>query len=113
MTTYQIWHTFLPNLPKDSRYTLGEKIDILFLETVELIFTATYLGKEQKLPFLQQAAAKLDLVKFFFQILWEIKALDNKKFITLSEKLNGIGKMLGGWIRQITPPSGDSRAVKK
>ena len=30
-------------------------------------------------------------------ILWEIKCLDNKKYITLSLKLDEVGKMLGGW----------------
>ena len=44
---------------------------------------------------------KLDLLKFFLQISWEIKALDNKKYITLSEKLGEIGKMIGGWIKGI------------
>jgi len=34
-------------------------------------------------------------------IAWEIKTLDNKKFIILSEKFNEIGKMLGGWCRQL------------
>lgn len=37
--------------------------------------------------------------KFFLQIAWEIKALDNKKYIMLSECLNEIGRMLGGWIK--------------
>ncbi|MEK7134943.1 MAG: four helix bundle protein [Patescibacteria group bacterium] len=45
---------------------------------------------------------KLDLLKFFLQISWEVKVLDNKKFILLSEKLNEIGKMIGGWLRQLT-----------
>lgn len=102
ISTYKVWHEFLPHIPKDARYTLGIKIDNLFVETTELIFTASYLSKNQKLPYLQKAAAKLDLVKFFLQILWEIKALDNKKYIRLSEKLDGIGKMLGGWNRQLS-----------
>lgn len=50
---------------------------------------------------MQKAAAKLDLAKFFLQLLWEIGALDNKKFIVLSEKLYEIGKMFGGWVRQL------------
>jgi len=37
------------------------------------------------------------VLKFFLQIAWEIKALENKKYIALSEKLNEVGKMLGGW----------------
>jgi len=81
---------------------MGEKIDSLFLEVTELAFLAGYFYKAQKLPYVQKAAVKLDLLKFFFQIVWEIKALDNKKFILLSEKLNEIGKMLGGWSKQVT-----------
>lgn len=98
---YKLWHEFLPNFPKTSRYTLGEKIDSLFLEVTELAFLASYFYKVQKIPYVQKAIEKLDLLKFFLQIAWELKALDNKKFILLSEKLNEIGKMLGGWLRQL------------
>ncbi len=91
----------MPHIPKDARYALGAKIDALFVETIEAVFIASYLGKNEKLPYIQKAAAKLDLVKFFLQILWEIRALDNKKYAVLSEKLNEIGKMLGGWVRQL------------
>lgn len=101
-TAYKLWHEFLPNFPKTSRYTLGEKIDSLLLEVTELAFLASYFYKAQKLPYVQKAVMKLDLLKFFLKISWEIKALDNKKFILLSEKLNEIGKMLGGWLRQLT-----------
>jgi len=102
IATYKTWHEFLPHVPKDSRYTIGLKIDNLFVETIELIFIASYLNKNQKMPYVQKAIAKLDLIKFFLQITWEIKALDNKKYIILSEKLNEIGKMLGGWYRQLS-----------
>ncbi len=110
---YKLWHSYLPNIPKDSRYTLGTKIDALFIETTEPIFIATYLSKEQKVPYLRKAAAQLDLVKFFLQILWEIQALDNKKYIALSEKLDEIGRMLGGWIRQLShnAPSTERRRM--
>ena len=105
IAAYKTWHEFVPNIPKDSRYTIGSKIDTLFLETVELVFTASYLGRGQKQPHLQKAAARFDVLKFFLQILWEIKALDNKKYVMLSEKLDEIGRMLGGWLRQVTGPA--------
>ena len=95
-----MWHETLDHLPKKSRYTLGDKIDRLFLETIELTFTASYLQKEQKAPYLQKAVGKLDLLKFLLQVSWEVKALDNKKYITLSEPLSEIGRQLGGWYRQ-------------
>jgi hypothetical protein len=97
---YKVWHEFMPNMAKTSRFTLGQKIDDLFIETTELIFLASHLAKEQKIPYLQKASAKLDLLKLFVQISWEVKAIDNGKFIMLSEPLEEVGRMLGGWLRQ-------------
>lgn len=44
----------------------------------------------------------MDLLKFFLQIAWELKALDNKKYLALSAPLIEVGKMLGGWRKQLT-----------
>jgi hypothetical protein len=98
---YKLWHEFLPNFPKDSRQTLGQKIDGFFLEVIENIIKAGYSDKAEKEIFLKRASVKLDLLKFFLQIAWEIKSLDDKKYINLSEKLLEVGKMLGGWIKSV------------
>lgn len=98
---YKSWHEFLPHFTKDSRYSLGIKIDALIIEIAGLFFTASRLPKEQKLPYLQKSGLKLDILKFLFQMAWEIKSLDNKKYIIISEKIDVIGKMLGGWIKQV------------
>jgi hypothetical protein len=34
-------------------------------------------------------------------ILWETKSLDTKKYIALSEKMDEVGRMLGGWSGQL------------
>ncbi len=102
VAVYKMWHRIFPDIPKTSRYTLGEKVDGLLLEIMELLYTASFLPKEQKLPYLQKSVGKLDLLKFFIQLAWEIKALDNKKYIALSEPLEEIGRMLGGWARQVS-----------
>jgi len=50
---------------------------------------------------------KLDATKFFLQMAWELKFFDNKKYIQVSEPLAEVGKMLGGWRKQLqneTPP---------
>ncbi len=91
----------MPHFTKDSRYSLGVKIDTLLIELAGTFFTASRLPKEQKLPYLQKSGLKLDALKFLFQMAWEIKCLDDKKFIVISEKLDAIGKMLGGWTKQV------------
>lgn len=89
------------HFPKTSRYSLGAKIDSLFIEIIELTHKAITLNRQNKLPYLIRANLKLDLLKFFLQIAWQIKAIDNKRYIFLSTDLEEIGKMFGGWIRQL------------
>lgn len=105
---YKLWHDYLQHFPRLSRYTLGTKIDALFLDTVELILLAGYSTKDQKLAIVNRAAMKLDATKFFLQTAWEMKFFDNKKYALVSEPLSEVGKMLGGWRKQLQneTPSG-------
>lgn len=89
------------HLPRLDRYSLGIKIENLFTETLELTLFSGYSPKTQKLAMVYKANIKLDALKFFLKILWEIKALDNKKYILISQPLAEIGKMFGGWIKQL------------
>lgn len=77
-------------------------IDTLFIETIEAISIASFLPKKEKRPYVSVAIRKIDTIKILLMILWETKSLDNKKYIGLSEKINDIGKMLGGWNGQLT-----------
>ena len=92
----------MPHLQKSARYTLGEKIDVYLLDTTELLFSASYAIPENRISFVRAAGAKLDLAKFFLQIAWETKSFDSKKYIAISERLDEIGRMLGGWIKQLS-----------
>ena len=102
ITIYKLWQECFIVFPKNTRYTLGHKIDGLLLEITENIIAAAYLPKSNKGERLWLASSKIDILKCFLQIAWEIKSLDNKKYIIFSEKLNEIGKMLGGWLKQLT-----------
>lgn len=98
---YFIWYEFCTKIPKMHKYSLGQKIDNLFVETIEATTTAGFLLPTEKLPWIRLAIRKLDTLKIFLLILWETKSIDDKKYILLSEKLGEIGKMLGGWHNQI------------
>jgi hypothetical protein len=91
-------------MPRLSRFTLGTKIDGLFTDIIELILLAGYDSKPQKTTLVARASTKLDALKFFLQVAWEIKTLDNNKYLRISEPLNEVGKMLGGWRKQLQLP---------
>jgi hypothetical protein len=106
-TAYLLWYGNFQTLPKPHRYTLGQRTDNLFMETIEALATASFLNREEKLPFVRRAIQKVDTLKIMLMILWETKSLSNKKYIALSIKIDEIGRMLGGWsgqLRKQNPP---------
>ena len=96
---YKLFNQYLLLFPKAKRYSLGQKIDQLMLEIIELTITAGYLPKEQKLSVLQRASVKLDLLKILLRLSFETKCLDNKKYQQLVLQIVEVGRMLGGWIK--------------
>ena len=97
LSVYKLWHGYQNDFPKNLRYTLGEKIDTTFIQILESLFIASYESKIDKLPTIRLAIRKIDILKFFLQVSWEMKALDNKKYILISEKMSELGRMIGGW----------------
>jgi len=97
--SYKTWHAHLVHLPRLTRYTLGVKIDNLFTDCLELSLMASYAKKENKLEIIKRLSVKFDALKFFIKVLWELKALDEKKYLRISMPLNEIGKMIGGWLK--------------
>jgi len=81
---------------------LGQKVDNLLVAIIEAIAIAGFLPRGEKQPYVQLAIRKTDTLKIFLMILWETKSLDNKKYIALSEKVDEIGRMLGGWNGQLS-----------
>jgi len=94
---YSMWFNILGDFPKVYRYNLGGKIENCFLLLLENIFTTAYLSGEKKSAQLSIAILKLDKLKFFLQLAWENKCLSSLKYSALSENLDEIGRMLGGW----------------
>lgn len=95
------WFEYYQTIPRIHKYSFGQRIDNLFVEAIEAISTASFLSKQEKLPCVRQAIRKIDTIKIFLLILWEVKSLNDKKYIALSLKLDEIGKMLGGWMGQL------------
>lgn len=99
--SYLLWHEYYSILPKVHRYTVGEKIDTLFIEIMEAVSGAAFLSGSEKLPWVRAATRKLDALKLLLLILWESGSLLDKKYIALSAKVDTVGKMLGGWQGQL------------
>lgn len=98
---YGVWQNYLNHFPKANRFTLGSKIDDVFLSAIEYCFLASYSPLGEKIPIIDRAISRVDLIKLLLQLAWDIGALDTKKYVHLGEYLSETGKMLGGWKKQV------------
>jgi hypothetical protein len=64
---------------------------------LELIFLSSFASSEQKFPLLAKAIYRIDVLKFFLQLVWENKLLTTEQYSTLLAGIEEVGKMLYGW----------------
>ena len=100
--SYRLWHSSIVNLKRVDRYTIGARVDDIFLSLLELIFRGCFAyDKFEKLSLVSQAIAKSDLLKFFLQLCWEHKVIDRKSYGVLILLIEETGRMLGGWKKSL------------
>jgi hypothetical protein len=96
---YKVFYGYRADVPKQDRYTIWQKCETLMVELLECILLGGQTAKAEKLPVLEDASMKLNLLRVFVRLMCDVKAIDNKKYIALESKIDEIGRMLGGWIK--------------
>jgi hypothetical protein len=71
------------------------------------------LVRQEKIPYIRLGIRKIDTLKLLLLILWETKSLDTKKYAAISEKIDTVGKMLGGWNGQLAKQNSPAKAGEK
>lgn len=96
---YKTFHSYRDSISKQDRYTIWQRCENTILDILEGILTASQMYKTEKVPTLERTSVKLNLLRVFFRLMKEVKTIDNKKYVTLEELVDEIGRMLGGWIK--------------
>ena len=65
------------------------------------LLTVNHLSGTEKLSLLNKISVKVDLLRVFIRLAHETKAINSKRYISLQEILDEIGRMLGGWIKNV------------
>lgn len=88
-------------MPRTARYTTGTRIENHFLDLLELIYKSYYAKLENKSEKIIEAINKNDIIKYLLQIAYENRFVKEKEYLELSQKLQEVGKILGGWKKGI------------
>jgi len=84
-------------MQRGSRYTIGSRIENKFLDLLELSYIAYFTPFEKKYEKIAECILVLDTLKFLVSVAWESKLISAKHFDEIAQKLDEVGKMLGGW----------------
>lgn len=96
---YKRWILIERNLPKCERYGLGQKIDFLFTDLLDILQKASFSPIDSKILLLGQSLTKIDSLRFFIQLCWELKLIPPKQFTLIGQEIEDMGRMVGGWYK--------------
>lgn len=88
----------IDKFPRQRRFTVGERIETGLLDILTFATEASYAT--QKSALLQQASLRLNVVIHLWRLSYELKIIDKRRYFFGAEKLNIIGRQLGGWRKQ-------------
>lgn len=106
-----IWVTIVPHIAKGARYTIGSRIENKFLDLLELSYIAYFSEKEKKEEKITECILVVDTLKFLVSVAWEGKLISNTHCESVAAKLEEIGKMFGGWKKNLANPEKKNRDI--
>lgn len=94
-----ILHTDTGKFPKISRYTLGTRAVDITLQLIQLTMLALYKSGKSRLLILHKIDAELSYLRILLEILWQMRALSDRRYAYIMTLVVPIGQQLGGWIQ--------------
>jgi hypothetical protein len=96
---YKLFYSYRNSMSKQDRYTIWQRCDGMILDILEGIMAASQIPKPTKLSTLEKASMKLNFLRVFIRLMRETNGIDQKKYLTLQELIDEVGRQLGGWVR--------------
>jgi len=85
----------IATFPKNHRFTLGERIQQSMIELLLTLSDTIY--SKQKKELLTKANQELERLRLLSRLLKDLSILSTDNYRFVSDSLNEIGQMIGGW----------------
>ncbi len=98
--TYDLLLWIIPVLekfPKSQRFLLGDRIENLLLEIMELIIQAVY--SKNKTLLLIDINLKIEILRYLIRLAKDLRHISIKRYQFISKSINEIGAEIGGWLK--------------
>lgn len=103
---------FTPNIKRDYRYTLAEKLKDNIIELCLCIYRANGT-KEDRVPDIRLARERVVTIKLMCRMLTDLKQISVKQFAVVCTHTESISKQLQAWQRYSEKAKLERKATKK
>ena len=110
--THDLLSWLLPQserFPKSQRFVVTQRLLGATLDFQEAIFDANARSGARRLRHLEAADAHLNKLRLYLRLAQQWGWLSGSQYEHASRMVTGIGKLLGGWIRQTRAAAGAQR----
>jgi hypothetical protein len=87
----------LDKMPRNRRFTLGEKLELAMLEVLGLCTQAVY--QKDRRETLSRANQQLAIARHLWRLAFELNVIDKRRYRHGSDLLVDIGRQIGGWYK--------------
>jgi len=88
----------LAKFPRDQKFLLADRLQVKIMDVQECCLRA-YYGRD-KVHQLDEANMGLEIARHLVRLCYDLRLLNAQKYGVLSERLDEVGRMLGGWLRK-------------
>ncbi len=94
----------LGKFPRDQKFVLGDRIEVKLLEVQESCLRAYY--HREKREHLIEANMTLEITRRLIRLAHALRYFSNQAYAVSSEKLDEVGRMIGGWMKSAASTGG-------
>jgi hypothetical protein len=94
----------LNRCPREQKFVLGDRIETKLMEVQKSCLRA-YYGREKR-SHLIDANMRLEVTRHLIRLAHALRYFCNHTYAVLSEKVDTVGRMIGGWLRSVQGSDG-------
>ncbi|MEI7731956.1 MAG: four helix bundle protein [Verrucomicrobiota bacterium] len=92
------------DLPKSQRFTFGQRLDNVTLDSLMLATRALYAPRGQKLPLLDELNLLLEQLRVLWRLVEQRRWISRQQLLFVISRIDEIGRMTGGWRHSLAQP---------